>query len=134
MKKILTAVLLIFTFGLGFFGFTYLFSPNQKETKVEAKKSPLVTLKNGTWVMEQDHLSSLTITDSTLTYAYEGALPTGSDHFKYTIIKSKIEEFRNTIRMVNPLDTLQYEILVHNDTLLSLMDYQNGVIDTYVLK
>ena len=126
MKK--QIIIFIIFFGVGFLAFKFAadyFNKKNTEQKPSIK---------GHWILESDHASSLTIKDSSLTYGYEGNTPREYDIFKYQVIENSNGDHGNIIKMHNSLDTLRYEILAKNDTLLNLMDLQYGSINTYILK
>lgn len=126
MKK--QIIIFIIFFAVGFLAFK--FAADYFNKKSTSQKPSI----KGHWILESDHASSLTIKDSMLTYSYEGNTPREYDIFKYQVIENSNGDLGDIIKMYNSLDTLSYEILAKNDTLLNLMDLQYGRINTYILK
>ena len=70
-----------------------------------------------------------------MTFKYGGNFSNDTDVYHYSLIEDTIgEESIIIIKMHNKIaDTLRYEIMGRNDTLLNLMDLQYGRINTFVL-
>lgn len=129
MKKLFTALLLISVFAIGFFGFIFLASPNEKENITK----PQTTLKTGTWILEKDSLSSLEITKEQLVFKYHNN--SSKDLvFNYLITDQTTKDDGIIIKAYNKTDTLQYQIMVQNDTLLNLLDLNFGTLNLYYIK
>jgi hypothetical protein len=131
MKK--QILLFIVFFGLGFIGFKVFFPKGTEEKITEEKPKP--ALKIGNWTLESDPYSTLDISENQLTFKYGGNFSNDTDVYHYSLIENTEGEESIIIKMHNKIaDTLRYEIIGRNDTLLNLMDLQYGRINTFVLK
>jgi hypothetical protein len=123
MKK--QIIIFIIFFAVGFLAFKFAADYFKKNNSISIE---------GNWVLETDPLSSLIITDKTLKFSYEGSESSSDNTYNYVINQKSEETSVNSIKIFNTKDTLRYEILAKNDTLLNLMDLQYGSINTYILK
>ena len=125
MKK--QILIFIIFFGLGYIGFKVFFPQSTEEDSN-------LTLQNGTWTLSKDSYSTLDITENQLIFKYAGEFSNDTGVFNYTLVDGSKEDKGIIIKMYNKTDTLRYEIMGQNDTLLNLLDLNMGRINTYYLK
>ena len=96
------------------------------------------TLKDGRWVLEDDTNSGIEIKDGKWSFSYAGSETSEEDSYDITIT-DQLPEYADTearpgkfIILSNKRDTVNYEILNKNDSILSLMYFPNGSIHLYI--
>lgn len=124
MKK--NILLFVSVFAIGFIGFKVFL------TQV-TQKNDTFKLKKGTWVLEQDSLSSLEITEKRLVFKHEGSSK-ANETYNYFVSEQTANDAGMILKIYNSTDTLRYEITSQNDTLLKVLDLNFGNINLYYKK
>lgn len=126
-------ILLILIVAIGYYIYMY---PFAKGVVDDASKK--TTLKNQRWIHEQDSLAGIEIKDQKWIFFYKGEKITEDDIYRITLT-NKLPQFVKTgsnlnefITLTNQSDTLYYEIMGHNDKILSLLSFPNGRFHVYV--
>jgi len=96
-------------------------------------------LLNGTWIHEEDGLSSLTISNNQWTFNYENNSSKEDDIYQISIVDKLPEFVKETekaefIILTNKTDTMYFEILNLDAKVLSLLNYPTGRRHLYTKK
>ena len=98
-----------------------------------------LNLLEGSWVHEEDSLSTIEIKYKKWTFLYDGEFD-NDDIYQYKITDT-LPEYANTeinkgkfLILTTKTDTLEYEILNYSDSIMSIMYFPRGNIHVYSKK
>lgn len=132
-KRITIAAICFLIIGCFLIWYTFPFS---KGESVDTEKHQSF-FKNGSWIHEQDSLAGIEIKDGQMIFFYKGEETLEDDIYDISFSKSishlSDSSIRQTdfIELTNKQDTMKFEILGYNDSVLSLLSLPNGRIHIY---
>lgn len=135
MNKRINIALICFL-SLGFLFLFYRISfVNEEVDTVENNPS---FFKNGRWIHEQDSLAGIEIKNDQMIFFYKGEETLEDDIYEISFTKS-ISNLSDSstrkvdfIELTNQQDTMRFEVLGYDETVLSLLFHPTGRIHVYV--
>ena len=97
-------------------------------------------LKNGLWINQKDSLSRIEIKNHNWIFIYGNEHIESNNIYKYKLTE-QLPDYADTeqkpgefLILTNKMDTLNYEIMGYNESVISLMHFPSGSIHVYKLK